>query len=526
MGSVSSASMWRSRPAWGNQERVAHAVIETERKYDVDEEAALPSWSGVSGVDTAAGPEEQLLEAMYFDTPDLRLAAAGVTLRRRRGGSDSGWHLKLPRGTDSREEIRVGFTRGEARRPNPQPPAELTGLIRSFTRAQPVAPVAELSTARRTWQLTDSAGHDLVAIVDDHVTATTLGESTETQTWREIEVELGDHGDAALLDRLERRLDEAGIHRSQASSKLARLLGSRVPHRPAPARRPTLGAVVLAYLHEQADAIRALDPAVRRRAPNAVHQMRVALRRMRSALQAYRTIIPRDATRELTAELAWLATVLGAARDLEVLDHRLHHQIAALPDHLVLGPVQAQLTRYFAGRQARAYDDVIAALDSDRYLELLTAVDRLLTEPPLTAQAAKAARRRLPTVLDRAYRPVRDHLAAAADHPPGDQHNAALHDARKAAKRLRYTAEAATPVLGKPARRLVTRVKQLQELLGDHQDAAVSLDVLRELGAEAHLDGGNGFTFGLLYQQAAGPAPDAELRPATKGLRKAVTAIT
>ncbi len=169
---------------------------------------------------------------------------------------------------------------------------------------------------------------------------------------------------------------------------------------------------------------------------------------------------------------------------------------------------------------------MVAALDSDRYLDLLAALDHLLTAPPLTPLAGKPARRRLPAVLDRAYRPVRDHLATAADLPPGDQHNVALHDARKAAKRLRYAAEAAAPVLGKPARRLVARVKQLQELLGNHQDAAVSLDVLRELGAQANLDGGNGFTFGLLYQQAAAPAPDTELRPAAQHLRRAITAIT
>jgi CHAD domain-containing protein len=282
----------------------------------------------------------------------------------------------------------------------------------------------------------------------------------------------------------------------------------------------------LGYLHEQADAVRALDPAVRRQAPDAVHQMRVALRRLRSALQTYRTIIPRRTTRKLTAELAWLATVLGAARDLEVLEHRLHQQVGALPDHLVLGPVQAQLTRYFSGRQTRAHEDVIAALDSDRYLDLLTALDRLLTEPSLTALADKPARKRLPTVLDRAYRPVRDHLAAAADLPPGDQHNTRCTMPAKAAKRLRYAAETAAPVLGEPARRLVTRVKQVQELLGNHQDAAVSLEVLRELGADAHLEGGNGFTFGMLYEQAAGPAPDAELRPVAKRLSKAIAGIT
>ncbi len=502
-------------------------MLETERKYDVDEDVALPSWSGVAGVDNAVGPEEQVLEATYFDTPDLRLAAAGVTLRRRRGGSDAGWHLKLPVGGQTREEIRVGFVRGEARRRNPQPPDELTGLVRAFAHGGPLAPVAELSTVRRMWRLTDSEGHDLVAVIDDHVTARTLGEATETRTWREIEVELGDHGDTELLDRLERRLDKAGIHRSDAPSKLARILGQRLRRLPpAPGRRSTVGAVVTAYLREQADAIHALDPAVRRDLPDAVHQMRVATRRLRSALQAYSTVIPRDATRELTAELAWLAAVLGTARDLEVLDELLHREVAALPDDLVLGPVAAQLTRYFAGRTAGARNDVVAALDGDRYLALLNAVEQLLTDPPLTPLAAKPARRRLAvTVLDRDHRRVEKHLAAAGRLPSGDDRNIALHDARKAAKRLRYAAETAAPALGRPARRLVDRAKQLQELLGGHQDATVSLDVLRELGAAAHLDGGNGFTFGLLYQQAAGVAPEAELRPAAKNLRKAIHAL-
>jgi inorganic triphosphatase YgiF len=100
---------------------MAVTVLETERKYDLHEDAQLPCWSGLSGVREPVGPEEQLLEAVYFDTADLRLAAAGVTLRRRHGGSDAGWHLKLPAGVDSRDEIRVGLTGDEARHPNPRP---------------------------------------------------------------------------------------------------------------------------------------------------------------------------------------------------------------------------------------------------------------------------------------------------------------------------------------------------------------------------------------------------------------------
>jgi CHAD domain-containing protein len=509
---------------------MAQSVMETERKYDVDEDAALPSWSRLAGVGDAVGPQEELLEATYFDTPDLRLAAAGVTLRRRRGGSDSGWHLKLPVAAGTREEVRVGFAPGELRRRNPQPPQELTGLIRSLTHAQPLAPVAELSTVRRMWRLTDSEGHDLVAIVDDHVTGRTFGEATETRTWREIEVELGDRGDTTLLDRLERRLDKAGIRRSDAPSKLARLLGPRLPdrglpHPSAPHRRSTLASVLLAYLRAQADAIRVLDPAVRRERPDSVHQMRVATRRMRSALQAYRMVIPRAATRDLSTELAWLASVLGTARDLEVLEQRLHEEVGALPEDLVLGPVQAQLTRYFAGRQARAHEDLVAALDGERYLALLTAIDDLIADPPLASAAGQPARRRLTPILDRTYRRVAVQLKTADELPPGQDRDTALHEARKAAKRLRYAAEAATPSVGKAAHRLVSRTKQLQELLGQHQDATVSLAALRELGTDAHLDGGNGFTFGLLYQHAAAANPDAELRPAAAKLRKAVKAL-
>jgi CHAD domain-containing protein len=501
-------------------------VRETERKYDLDEDTRLPRWSGLSGVVDVVGPEEQLLEAVYFDTADLRLAAAGVTLRRRRGGTDGGWHLKLPVAADSRDEIRVGFTRGEARRRNPQPPDELVTLTRAFTRDVALEPVAELTTLRRQWRLTDEQGRDLIEVVDDHVTAQTMGEATEGSSWREVEVELGGHGDPDLLDRLERRLRKAGVRRSDAPSKLARVLGGRIPTGPR-RRRPggdaTLGEVVLAYLAEQADAIQAGDPAVRREVPDAVHQMRVATRRMRSALQAYRTVIDRDATRHLGDELKSLASVLGASRDLEVLEDRISRAVADLPDLLVLGPVQAQITRYFAGRRATAHDELLAALDGDRYLTLLADIDQLLTDPPLLPAASEPARRRLAALIRRSYRRVEGHVAAAGELAQGPERDIELHEARKAAKRLRYATEAAAPALGKPARTLIKGTKQVQELLGDHQDAAVARPVLRDLGAHAHLDGGNGFTFGLLYQQQNHPLPDTALGPVWQDLKKSAT---
>jgi inorganic triphosphatase YgiF len=276
---------------------VTTVVRETERKYELADGVELPGWDGIVGVEALVGPEEQALQAVYFDTEDLRLARAGVTLRRRLGGHDAGWHLKLPVAGDSRDEVRVSDARALRRR---TPPAELVGLVRALTRGARLAPVAELATARRRWRLTDDDGQVLVEVVDDHVSAHTLGSSTSGMSWREVEVELGGHGDADLLDRVERRLLEAEVRRSDARSKLLRVLGDRLPARlPAskPAKRPgrksRVGEVVVAYLREQAEAVVWGDPAVRQDVPGAVHAMRVATRRLRSALQAYGRVIDR-----------------------------------------------------------------------------------------------------------------------------------------------------------------------------------------------------------------------------------------
>jgi CHAD domain-containing protein len=505
---------------------MAATVRETERKYDLDEDTTLPRWSTLPGVGDAVGPEEQLLEAVYFDTADLRLAADGVTLRRRRGGADSRWHLKLPVAADTRDEIRVGFTRGEARRKNPRPPAELVALTRAFTRGAALEPVAELTTHRRRWQLTDERGRDLAEVVDDHVAGRTTGAATEASAWREVEVELGDHGDAALLDLLERCLRQSNVRRSDTPSKLARVLGDRIPGTTPAEPAGTSAAVVLAYLTAQAGAIRAGDPAVRRDLPDSVHRMRVATRRMRSALQAYGRVLDRDATRHLTAELKWLATVLGTARDLEVLEARISGAVADLPADLVLGPVPAQLARYFTPRRAAAREELRAALDGDRYLALLVAIDDLQAAPPLTGAAGDRAHGGLGPLIGRSYRRVERHVRAAATLPAGPERDAELHEARKATKRLRYAAEAATPALGKPARRLGKRVKAVQKMLGSHQDAAVARPVLRELGARAHADSGNGFTFGLLHGRDDHPLPDSELGPAWRDVKKAARRVS
>jgi inorganic triphosphatase YgiF len=173
-------------------------VTETERKYEIADGVLLPDPPCLLGVDSSSNAEEQQLDAVYFDTPNLRLARAGITLRRREGGSDAGWHLKLPVDLDSRDELRVPL--GRARR---TPPAQLTSLIRVHTRGTKITPVVRLHTHRRRWLLANPDGQPLAEVAEDRVTAHTLGRSTEATSWREVEVELAEHGTPTLLDRIE-----------------------------------------------------------------------------------------------------------------------------------------------------------------------------------------------------------------------------------------------------------------------------------------------------------------------------------
>lgn len=464
---------------------MATSVTETERKYEAPSDASLPDLTEITGV--ATGPEEFDLEATYFDTDDYRLARAGVTLRRRVGGNDEGWHLKLPAGEDSRQELHVPLGRAVKK-----PPKDLSSLVRAHTRGGDLTPVAEIRTNRRRWQLTNDKGDMLAEVVDDVVTAQTMGSSTTTTSWREIEVELGESGDRALLDTVERHLGDAGIVPSSSKSKLSQVIGVKRDSGPALGKKPTAGDVVLAYLYEQRAALQNQDPRVRRNEDDAVHQMRVATRRMRSALQAFGKIVDREQTRALTDELKWLASVLGTSRDLEVLRMRFEEGLHALPPELVLGDVAARMTRHFAPLEAKAHKDSVAALNSERYFTLLNTIDTLLTTPPLTSSASGKAKDVLPRLVEKARHRLDVRVEEALATSDSDE---PLHEARKAAKRLRYSAEVAEPALGKHAKALRKRAKDVQTLLGDHQDSVVARPVLLELGRGDE----NGFTFGLLY---------------------------
>ncbi|MFF1506000.1 CHAD domain-containing protein [Streptomyces sp. NPDC058326] len=503
---------------------MAETKREIERKYEATGETPLPDLTRVPGVAAVTDHGVMELDAVYYDTADLRLAAHALTLRRRTGGDDAGWHVKFPVAPGVRDEIRAPLA--------DTLPGELAGLLRSRVRDEEVVPVVRLGSSRDVRHLVADDGTLLAELSVDTVHAERLPGGA-LATWTEIEVELADGTDPAVLDAVEKRLRKAGIHPATSASKLARALaetGTEPQEPAAPGKPGTAGAAVLAYVREQAEAIVTYDPAVRRDLPDAVHQLRVACRRMRSAFKTYRRVLDRKVTDPLGQELKWLAGELGVARDQEVLDERLRAHVDGLPDALVLGPVKARLRRRDAARGRHARRQALAALDSARYLALLDRLDALLADPPLR----KAARRDAPKVLARAVRKDHGRLAARIEHAlsldPGHERDLALHEARKAAKRARYAADAARPTLGKPAKRLSKRVKAVQSLLGEHQDAVVARTALRELGLQAHGVGESAFTWGLLHgrEEAAAEAAERELpevwaRASDPGLGAALT---
>ncbi|MER6032456.1 CYTH and CHAD domain-containing protein [Streptomyces sp. NPDC001835] len=486
---------------------MADTKREIERKYEADENG-LPDLTGAGKVADVLDEGLVELDATYYDTADERLAAAALTLRRRTGGSDAGWHLKFPVAPGVRDEIRAPLS--------DTVPEELAALVRSRVRGAELVPVVRLRSARDVRHLVDADGALLAEASVDTVTAERLNRAGGTTRWTEIEVELAEGADPALLDKVDKRLRKAGVRPSTSPSKLARALertGGTRTRSAKPAPPVTAGDHVLAYLREQRDEILDRDPAVRRDIPDSVHKMRVATRRMRSTFRTFRTVLDPAVTTPVAAELKWLARELGADRDQEVLAERLTNALDELPGELVLGPVPQRVAAWAEARHGSTRGHLLAILDSARHQALLDTLDALLADPPLRGKAARKPAKVLAKAVRKDLAKVARLITHALDLPPGQERDVALHEARKKAKRTRYAAEAAIPALGSPATALAKSMKSLTSLLGDHQDSVMARHTLREFAAVAHAAGESTFTYGLLYgrEERRAAAAEAEL---------------
>jgi CHAD domain-containing protein len=494
---------------------MAQSIRETERKYaapEADDISWLPDLTKVDPVASLAGRGIQELDAVYYDTDDLRLTRTGASLRRRKGGTDAGWHLKLPLPGDSREETRAPLSSEVI-------PEELRELTLSRTLGAPLRPVVRIHSTRSPRHLLDAEGDVLAEVSMDAVRADSLLDDGGHAMWTEMEVEIVGDGDPALLDGIEKVLRKHGADRAQSPSKVVRALAEAfpllegTPDAHAEVTAGSAGDHVLAYVDRLVGGLTDVDPAVRREMPDAVHRMRTTARRLRGCMRSYRSVLDREVTDPIRRDLKWLADELGTERDHEVLRGRLTSGLRELPGELVLGPVTARVQAWDVKQRIEGRRRTLDALASPRYLELLEKLRALTDAPPLRAKAASKPEKVLVKALQKESDRLARRMDRALDMPSGSERDAAIHSARKAAKRLRYAAEAARPALGKPARRLGKRVKALQRVGGAQHDSVVARDTLRRLAVSAHGAGEPGFTWGLLHGQerAAAGARERQL---------------
>ncbi|MFZ2175022.1 MAG: CYTH and CHAD domain-containing protein [Rhodococcus sp. (in: high G+C Gram-positive bacteria)] len=466
---------------------MASSQREREDKYDVGLQFVLPDLSGLVPEGGRIEDRTVNLRSDYFDTAERDLLGQHLTLRRRSGETDEGWHLKVP-ADKARTEIRLPLT-GESTVPD-----ELAALVSGVALGKPLRTVATISTVRHTRRLYTSDNRLMAEVADDAVHSTVVGDGAVIGEWREVEVELGDAGNESLLTAIGQRLERLGATPSPYPSKLSRALSAEPPAAGGGEER-TAASLLTEYLEAQAQAIVAGDVWLRR-ALDPIHSTRVGIRRFRSTLRVFATMFEPEAAAWFDTELAWYAGILGEVRDRQVQRERFAHALAELPDELVMGPVAARIETDLSAEQRRHLDEVMRTIDTDRYRTLLAALARWRTTPPLTDEAA-GGRKAILARVRRAERKSATRVLSAAAGTDDE----ALHRARKAAKRARYAVELAAPLLGKKvAKKKTAKYKEMQEVLGEHQDGIVAMRTLRELGARAGTTPGeNGFTFGVLY---------------------------
>jgi CHAD domain-containing protein len=478
---------------------------ETERKFEVVETTVTPSFDGLSAVARVERSPSQHLDAVYFDTPGRDLARHRITLRRRTGGPDAGWHLKLPAGPDTRSEVRMPLGDDTV-------PGGLRDVVLAIVRDHPLAPVARISTSRNVEMLYGPEGLAVAEFCDDQVTANAVG--GEEQRWREWELELGAGAGPELFDRLTNRLLDAGALPAGHGSKLARVLESSAPE--ADVREKSTDPLHRAVAGNVEELLE-WDRAVRSDVYDSVHQMRVTTRKIRSLLQSSEGAFGIADDEWILEELRELAGVLGVARDAEVLAERYERALEELPKSNVRGPVQERLVEGAKKRYLNGWKRSLTAMRSPRYFRLLDALEALVAaEPPPPLPGEEPVE----LTIDSAYKRVRKAAKAAhaaVDDPEADN-DEALHRIRKRAKQLRYTAAATGES------NVADRAKTIQSLLGDHQDSVVSRSHLSRQAEVAHTAGEDTFTYGLLYQQEDDLARRCEeqIDDALKKLDKAV----
>jgi CHAD domain-containing protein len=435
--------------------------------------------------------EPTTLESTYYDTSDLRLARAGAILRYR---TDDGWLVRFETRETPSDVPSAGDDHHFDGEPG-SPPGGALELVAALVRTARVAPAARLRTRRRRVELHDDAGNRLGDIVDDEVSV--LGGGRVAARFRELDVAVDDGAPEGLADAVVARLRGAGAGRPDPTPKVVRALGWRALELPDVTslgrlpQSPSAGDVVRTAVEASVALLIAHDAGVRLGDdPEDVHQARIATRRLRSSLRTFHSLLDPDWAQSLRDELRSLGHELGEVRDTEVLLDRLRGRAERL--HLDDQDAAKRLLNQLLERWDEARTALQGTLRSPQYRELLDRLVEAAHAPALLPEADGRAVDVLPPLMRKPWKKLSQAVEGLDPDPPDDE----LHNVRIRAKHCRYAAETITPVIGKQARAFARAMKDLQDVLGEHQDAVVAEQWLRDVAAKA--DGAETFIAGEL----------------------------
>lgn len=478
---------------------------EAEWQFDVPDARAVEKWldEGTERGNLSVDAGEVLrLTDTYLDTDDWRLYRAGFALRIRKRGKQAETTMKS---LASESEVPGLRNRREISEPiedsNPSGIPKARGpvgeRVRSLIGRHGLKPIFEIRTRRVTYALNADGERIGEVSVDD--TSIPLEDDHKPFRIQRVEVET----ELDLLSKLEPFVGElrAGFELSPgASSKFRSGLTARGHEPPEPPEfgptgvdsSLTLGEVAFAVMREQFAKFLAHEAGTRLGDdPEELHDMRVASRRLRAAMQIFKDALP-VRFRQQRDEVKHFANILGEVRDLDVQVDRVRAWIsgAAPEDREHLGEFASVLEK----RRSEARERMLEELDSDRYESFVEDFGDALRRGPSsrTRAAGQPVLAAAPDLVQRRYRKVRKLGDKLSEDSPAESY----HELRKRGKKLRYALEFLSPIYGKSAGKMVDRLKTLQDVLGDHQDAIVSIEQLREVGADGELSPRTTFVLG------------------------------
>ena len=391
--------------------------------------------------------EKRVFTATYYDTPERRLARAGITLRRRLENGNNVWELELPREPEALNLDAPGGPSG--------PPPVLARLLTGVVRGVPLREVRTIRT-RRAGVRVVSGGLETVEALFDSISV--LDGRRVEEEFTEISLRPLD-SDTRRLRALSKELCRAGAQRRR--------------RRPASdSRADAAGAgEVKAMLERQLALILAHDPAVRLGDDSEdVHQLRVATRRFRAVLRAARPFFTDGRAEGARAELRWLADLLGSVRDLDVLIERAREERARLDVSEQAGA--AHVIDLLVTEREAARARLVTAMRTKRYMRLLGRIEELVDRPLVGDEDVRVGK-----LARSEFKKLSKAASALTEEATDDE----LHRIRVRVKRARYTAELAEPAVGKRATRFIRRAKRVQDVAGELQDAVVAEDRIRAL---------------------------------------------